>query len=60
MTTYQELWAIEQIKRAEFIRYWMERGVRFSAAQTVHLDLDVKLVREALLDVAPNFFPEQK
>ncbi len=39
----QELWAVEQIKRSELIRYWMDRGVRFSAAQTVHMDLDVEI-----------------
>jgi bifunctional UDP-N-acetylglucosamine pyrophosphorylase/glucosamine-1-phosphate N-acetyltransferase len=42
-SSYQELWAIEQIKRSELIRYWMEQGVRFSAAQTVHIDLDVEI-----------------
>jgi bifunctional UDP-N-acetylglucosamine pyrophosphorylase/glucosamine-1-phosphate N-acetyltransferase len=41
INTYQELWAVEQIKRAELIRYWMDRGVRFSTAQTVHLDSDI-------------------
>ena len=30
INTFQELWAAEQIKRAELIRYWMEHGVRFS------------------------------
>ena len=39
----QELWAVEQIKRSQLIRYWMDRGVRFSAAQTVHMDLDVEI-----------------
>jgi N-acetylglucosamine-1-phosphate uridyltransferase (contains nucleotidyltransferase and I-patch acetyltransferase domains) len=31
------------IKRSELIKYWMERGVRFSAPQTVHIDLDVEI-----------------
>lgn len=39
--TFQELWAAEQIKRAELITHWMNNGVRFAAAQTVHIDLDV-------------------
>lgn len=43
INTYQELWAVEHIKRAELIKYWMDRGVRFSAAQTVHLDIDVTI-----------------
>ena len=43
INTYQELWAVEHIKRAELIKYWMDRGVRFSAAQTVHMDLDVEI-----------------
>jgi bifunctional UDP-N-acetylglucosamine pyrophosphorylase/glucosamine-1-phosphate N-acetyltransferase len=43
ISTFQELWAAEQIKRAELIKYWMEQGVRFSAAQTVHMDLDTKI-----------------
>ncbi len=41
--TYQDVWVIEQIKRAELIRFWMDRGVRFSAAQNVHLDRDVQI-----------------
>ncbi len=43
ISTFQELWAAEQIKRAELIKYWMDKGVRFSAAQTVHMDLDIKI-----------------
>ena len=43
ISTFQELWAAEQIKRAELIRYWMNRGVRFSAAQSVHMDLDIEI-----------------
>ena len=38
-----ELWAAEQIKRSELIKYWMERGVRFSVAHNVHIDLDVTI-----------------
>jgi len=43
ISTFQELWAAEQIKRAELIKYWMEQGVRFSTAQTVHIDFDVQI-----------------
>jgi bifunctional UDP-N-acetylglucosamine pyrophosphorylase/glucosamine-1-phosphate N-acetyltransferase len=41
--TLQELWAVEHIKRAEIIMYWMEHGVRFSVAQNVHIDLNVTI-----------------
>lgn len=38
VTTFEELWAVEQIQRAALIRHWMEQGVRFYAPQTVHID----------------------
>ncbi len=38
---FKELWTVEQIKRSSLITYWMERGVRFYAAQNVHIDTDV-------------------
>lgn len=40
---FKELWSVEQIKRSELISYWMEHGVRFYAAQTVHVDLNVSI-----------------
>ncbi len=43
VNTLQELWACEQVKRSELIKYWMERGVRFSAAQNVHIDLNITI-----------------
>ncbi len=43
INNFQELWAAEQIKRSQLIKYWMERGVRFSTAQSVHMDLDVEI-----------------
>lgn len=43
INTFQDLWAVEQIKRSELIKYWMMRGVRFSTAQSVHIDLDVEI-----------------
>lgn len=39
----QELWEVEQIKRSEFIKYWMANGVRFELAQSIHIDIDVKI-----------------
>ena len=43
INTLQELWAAEQIKRSELIKFWMEKGVHFSVAQNVHIDLDVNI-----------------
>lgn len=43
VNTLQELWAAEQIKRAELIRHWMDQGVRFFAPHTVHIDLEVNI-----------------
>jgi bifunctional UDP-N-acetylglucosamine pyrophosphorylase/glucosamine-1-phosphate N-acetyltransferase len=43
INNFQELWAAEQIKRAELIKYWMDRGVHFSVAQNVHIDLTVSI-----------------
>ncbi len=39
----QELWNVEQIKRSEFIKYWMSEGVRFELAQSIHIEIDVKI-----------------
>ena len=43
INTFQELWAAEQIKRSELIKYWMDNGVRFSHPHYVHLDLGVSI-----------------
>jgi len=43
VNTLEELWIAEQIKCLELIQYWMRQGVRFSAAQNVHIDIDVSL-----------------
>jgi len=43
INTLQELWAVEQIKRAEIIKYWMDCGIRFSTAQNNHIDLNVTI-----------------
>jgi bifunctional UDP-N-acetylglucosamine pyrophosphorylase/glucosamine-1-phosphate N-acetyltransferase len=43
VNTFQELWAVEQIKRSELIKYWMDNGVRFSLPHQVHLDLNVAI-----------------
>ena len=43
VNTLQELWNAEQIKRSEFIKYWMSQGVRFELAQSIHIDINVKI-----------------
>ncbi|MBT3827761.1 bifunctional UDP-N-acetylglucosamine diphosphorylase/glucosamine-1-phosphate N-acetyltransferase GlmU [bacterium] len=43
VNTLRELWAAEQIKRAEIITHWMYNGVSFSVAQNVHIHLDVEI-----------------
>jgi len=43
INTLEDLWAAEQIKRAEMIRHWMTNGVRFFTAQNAHIDLNVTI-----------------
>ncbi len=43
VNTLKELWTVEHIKRSSLISYWMDKGVRFSTAQNVHIDLDVTI-----------------
>lgn len=43
INTFEELWAAEQIKRAELIKHWMNNGVRFSFAQNIHIDRAVSI-----------------
>lgn len=43
VNTFKEMWTAEHIKRAELIRDWMDRGVRFTVAQNIHIDHDVTI-----------------
>jgi bifunctional UDP-N-acetylglucosamine pyrophosphorylase/glucosamine-1-phosphate N-acetyltransferase len=43
INTLEELWAAEQVKRSEVIKYWMHNGVRFSIAQNVQIDIYVRI-----------------
>lgn len=43
VNTLEELWAVEQIKRASIIKHWMGRGVHFEMAQNTHVDADVEI-----------------
>ena len=56
VNTLRELWVAEQIKRSELIDYWMNRGVRFSAAQNVHLDETVKIGRGTYIGSGVQLF----
>ena len=46
VNTLQELWVAEHIKKSDIIRSWMQHGVRFTAPQSVHIDLDVQLAND--------------
>ena len=43
VNTLKELWMAEHIKKSDIILSWMQKGVRFAAPQSVHIDLDVSL-----------------
>lgn len=43
INTFKELWAAEQILKAEIIQYWMDQGVRFSIAHNVQIDRGVTI-----------------
>lgn len=43
VNTLQELWATEHIKRAELVKYWMDRGVRFLSPQATFIDTNVTI-----------------
>lgn len=43
INTFKELWAAEQILKADIINHWMNNGVRFSIAHNVHIDSDVTI-----------------
>jgi len=50
VNTLKELWAAEQVKRAEVVKQWMNKGVRFSLAQSVHIDLNVTIGAGTYID----------
>ncbi|MBA3954938.1 bifunctional UDP-N-acetylglucosamine diphosphorylase/glucosamine-1-phosphate N-acetyltransferase GlmU [Candidatus Dependentiae bacterium] len=49
VNTLKELWVAEQIKKAEIIHYWMDKGVRFMAAQNVAIDQQVALESDTVI-----------
>lgn len=52
--TMEELWAVEQIKRSQIIRYWMENGVRFSVPQNVHIEHNVTIGAGTIIGCAAH------
>jgi len=60
INTFKELWVAEQIKRSEIIRYWMEHGVRFSLAQSVHIDQDVEIEAGTFIDCSVHLLEGTK
>jgi bifunctional UDP-N-acetylglucosamine pyrophosphorylase / glucosamine-1-phosphate N-acetyltransferase len=56
VNTLQELWAAEQIKRSDLIKYWMEHGVRFSLAQNIHIDLNVSIGKGTYIGSGVHLF----
>ncbi len=50
INTFKELWAVEQVKKAEIIQYWMNNGVRFTIAQNVHIDQSVTIESGSSID----------
>jgi bifunctional UDP-N-acetylglucosamine pyrophosphorylase/glucosamine-1-phosphate N-acetyltransferase len=43
VNTLEELWMVEQIIKAERIKYFMDQGVRFASGQNISLDIDVTI-----------------
>lgn len=56
INTMQELWAAEQVKRAELIRHWMSEGVRFSSPHRTHLDVDVTIGAGSYIGAGVDLF----
>lgn len=50
VNTLKELWIAEQIKRAEIIEHWMSQGVRFTCAQSTHIDINVSISAGTCID----------
>lgn len=60
INTLKELWAAEQIKRAEIIKNYMENGVRFAFAQNCHIDLNVKIQPGTFIGVGVQIYGNTK
>jgi bifunctional UDP-N-acetylglucosamine pyrophosphorylase/glucosamine-1-phosphate N-acetyltransferase len=51
-----ELWTAEQIVRTDIIKHWMEKGVRFSVAHNVHIDLNVTIGAGSFIGCGTHIF----
>lgn len=60
INTLQELWAAEQIKRAEIIKNLMIKGVRFAFAQNNHIDLNVKIEAGTFIGAGVQLYGNSK
>jgi bifunctional UDP-N-acetylglucosamine pyrophosphorylase/glucosamine-1-phosphate N-acetyltransferase len=60
INTLKELWAAEQIKRAEIIKKYMENGVRFAFAQNCHVDLNAKIESGTNIGVGVQIYGNSK
>jgi bifunctional UDP-N-acetylglucosamine pyrophosphorylase/glucosamine-1-phosphate N-acetyltransferase len=49
VNTLEELWAVEQVKRANIIKYWMARGVRFELAHNIHIDVECEIGSDSFI-----------
>ncbi len=60
VNTLQELWSVEQIKRSEFIKHWMARGVRFELAQSIHIDINVEIAPGSFIGTGVHLLGDTK
>jgi bifunctional UDP-N-acetylglucosamine pyrophosphorylase/glucosamine-1-phosphate N-acetyltransferase len=60
INTFKELWASEQIKKAELISMWMDNGVRFSTAHNVHIDLNISIGAGSYIGSGTHLFKGTK
>jgi len=60
VNTLQELWAVEQVSRSNLIKYWMDRGVRFELAQSIHIDIDVEIGPDSFIGTGAHIMGKTK
>lgn len=60
VNTLQELWEVEQVLRAKLIKHWMDNGVRFELAQSIHLDLEVEIGAGSFIGTGAHILGKSK
>jgi bifunctional UDP-N-acetylglucosamine pyrophosphorylase/glucosamine-1-phosphate N-acetyltransferase len=60
VNTLQELWAVEQVSRSTLIKHWMDRGVRFELAQSIHIDLEVEIGADSFVGTGAHIIGNTK